>query len=523
MPQILEAARFVPIRHRVLGFLPAQLINPCRRVIVIRAHCPYPKEPEEAFPLERQHRRQDFTEGSISRHLIAFAIPMFLGNALQALYNTVDSVWVGQFLGTTGLAAVSVSFPVIFAVVALAMGIGMATTTLVAQHAGAKDMPMVRKTIGNSFIIMGLLGGISTVLGVAFRLPLLRLINTPPEVLDMAQSYLGIVLAGTVATFVYNIIAAVLRGLGDSRTPLMFLTYATVMNIILDPLMIFGIWPFPRMGVAGAALATVIAQGFSGILGIRHMARIGLIKWDWEAWKLDRKLVGQTFGIGLPAGVQQIIVSMGMLTLASLVNGFGAVVTAAFGVGGRLDQFAFMPAMTVGLSVSALVGQNLGARKLDRVKEVVRSSVYLTVGITTVVSVVAVGIPHILLRMFTSDAAVLAEGTRYLRTVGFAYIPYALMFTLSGILRGAGDTLPSMAISMVTLWVVRIPLSIYLSRLMGSRGIWLGMAVSPVMGSLLNYAYYLSGRWRTRVLTRQILLEEEPVPVPETPVDQRGG
>jgi len=475
--------------------------------------------------LERQetrHKRQDFTEGSIPRHLITFAIPMFIGNALQALYNTVDSIWVGRFLGTSGLGAVSVSFPVIFAAVALATGIGMATTTLVAQHSGAKDMPMVRRAIGNSFIIMAGLGVLSGAVGVAFRVPLLRLINTPSELIDMAQSYLGIVLAGTVATFIYNLISAALRGLGDSRTPLLFLTYATVMNIILDPLMIFGVWPFPRMGVAGAALATIVSQAFSGILGVIHMARIGLIKWDRDEWRPDRRLLSQTFGIGLPAGIQQIIVSLGMLTLTSLVNSFGAVVTAAFGVGGRLDQFAFMPAMTVGLSVSALVGQNLGARKYDRVKEVVRASVRLTVAITAVVSVVAVGVPGILLGIFTSDPAVLAEGTAYLRTVGLAYIPYALMFTLSGILRGAGDTVPSMLISMITLWAVRIPLAVYLSRIFGSRGIWMGLAASPVMGAALNYAYYLSGRWRTRVLTRESPVGEAVAASPDSSFEEDG-
>lgn len=438
---------------------------------------------------------------------------MFLGNALQALYNTVDSIWVGQFLGTAGLAAVSVSFPVIFGVIALATGIGMATTTLVAQHAGARDMSMVRRTVGNSLVVTGLFGGISSVLGVVFRVPLLRLINTPPEIMDRAQSYLGIILAGTMLTFIYNIVSAVLRGLGDSRTPLVFLTYATVLNIILDPLMIFGVWPFPRMDVAGAALATVIAQGLSGLLGLRHLVKMGIVSLDREEWKPDGRLAGQILGIGLPAGIQQVIVSMGMLTLTSLVNRFGSVVTAAFGVGGRLDQFAFMPAMSVGLSVSALVGQNLGARKYERVKEIVQSSVLLTVAIATAVMTLAVGIPHILLRMFTSDEAVLAEGTKYLRTVGFAYIPYSLMFTLSGILRGAGDTIPSMLISMLTLWVVRIPLSFYLSGIMGSRGIWLGLAASPVIGAFLNYVYYLSGRWRTRVLTRQV--EEEQPAIPE--------
>lgn len=438
-----------------------------------------------------------------------FAVPMLVGNALQALYNTVDSIWVGQFLGTNALAAVSVSFPIIFAIVALAMGIGMATTTLVAQHSGAKDPVMVRKSIGTSFILIGALGGVSSIIGFIFRGQLLRLINTPPEVMDQASAYLGIILAGALATFVYNTVAAVMRGLGDSRTPLIFLTYATVLNIILDPLLIFGVGPFPKMGVAGAALATIVSQAFSGILGLRHMAKLGLIKWEASEWKIDWQLAAQTFSIGLPAGVQQVIVSMGMMTLTSLVNGFGSTVTAAFGVGGRFDQFAFMPAMTVGLSVSALVGQNLGARKFDRVREIVRSSVYLTLGITGVVSLVAVSVPHLLLRLFTRDAAVIAEGILYLRTVGFAYIANALMFTLAGIMRGAGDTVPPMLISIVTLWIVRIPLAMFFSRMMGSRGIWLGMAVSPVIGTGLNYAYYLSGRWRSRVLTRGVPKEEE--------------
>lgn len=453
--------------------------------------------------MDREVRsRLDFTEGSIPRHLIVFSIPMFIGNVLQALYNTVDSIWVGRFLGSNALAGVSVSFPIIFALVALAMGIGMATTTLVAQYSGAKDHDMVRKTISNSVILTVLFGAFSTALGLGFKSQLLRLINTPSEILPMASSYLSWIMGGITFTFLYNMISAVMRGLGDSRTPLVFLAYATVLNIVLDPLLIFGFGPFPRMGVAGAALATVIAQAISGMLGFLHMLRIGLISSDRQQWRIERKLVSLTFSIGLPAGVQQFIVSMGMLTLTSLVNKFGAAVAAAYGVGGRLDQFAFMPAMTVGLAVTALVGQNLGARKYDRVREVVRWSIYLTAAITGAVSLVTVSFPAVLLKIFTSDAKVMAEGVKYLRTVGAAYVPYALMFTLSGVLRGAGDTFPSMLISLITLWGVRVPLAMYFSRLMESRGIWLAMAISPVVGACLNWLYYLSGRWKTRDITR---------------------
>ncbi len=450
-----------------------------------------------------QDTRQDFTQGSIPKHLIAFSTPLFLGNALQALYNTVDSVWVGQYLGSQGLAAVSVSGPVIFSLVALVTGIGMAATALIAQYSGAKDRLMVQKTVANSFVLMAVLGGISSAAGFVFRGPLLRLINTPEDIMDMASSYLGIILGGLLTMFIYNTISAVMRGLGDSRTPLIFLAYATVLNMILDPILIFGIGPFPKMGVAGAALATVIAQGFSGVLGLRHMAKIGLLKFEKSALRLDLGLTARMFSIGLPAGIQQIVVSMGMLAMTSLVNKFGSGVVAAFGAGGRLDQFAFMPAMSVGLAVTALVGQNLGAGRQDRVKEIVRFSVYLTVGITAVVSLIAVSFPTVLLRLFTKKHEVLAEGVKYLRVVGFAYIPYSLMFMLSGVMRGAGDTFPSMVFSIATLWLVRIPLARRLSESMGSRGLWFGMAASAVAGALLNWLYFVSGRWRSRSLIRE--------------------
>lgn len=452
--------------------------------------------------IESKGRSQDFTEGSIPKHLVAFATPMLLGNALQALYSTVDSIWVGQFLGANGIAAVSVSFPVTFAVISLAMGVSMATTTLVAQYSGAKDPVMVRRTITNSVIITLVLAAFGTFLGVVYRYPILRLINTPPEIIDWAADYLGVIFAGVLATFVYNLNSAIMRGLGDSRTPLKFLAYATALNIVLDPLMIFGIGPFPKMDVGGAALATIISQGFSAVLGISYMLKHQMITKDRRDWKVDSRLVKLTFSIGLPAGFQQIITSLGMLTMTSLVNSFGANVTAGFGIGSRLDQFAFMPAQSLGLAVTALVGQNLGAGLKDRVKEVVKWSILITVSITAVVSAIVLLFPGILLRMFTSEAPALQQGVGYLRILGVAYIPYALMFTLSGILRGAGDTFPSMLISIFILWVVRVPLSVFLSKTMGPTGIWIGMGTSPCFGAALNYAYFLSGRWKSRVLTR---------------------
>ncbi|MCL6614022.1 MAG: MATE family efflux transporter, partial [Firmicutes bacterium] len=205
-------------------------------------------------------RTSDFSSGSIIRHLISFSLPMLLGNLLQALYNTVDSIWVGRFLGKEALAAVSVSFPVIFLLVAFVTGLTMAATVLVAQYAGARQPEMVRRTVANTIGLLVASGLVLSILGVVFHRAILRLIQTPPSIMPLASNYLSIYLSGLIFTFVYNAASSILRGLGDSHSPTIFLVYATVTNIILDPIFIFGLGPIPRLGVAGAAWATVIAQ-----------------------------------------------------------------------------------------------------------------------------------------------------------------------------------------------------------------------------------------------------------------------
>lgn len=448
----------------------------------------------------------DFTSGNIQRQLLAFTLPMLAGNALQALYNTVDSVWVGRFLGSDGLAAVSVSFPVIFALISLVMGITMATTTLVSQYFGAKDEPMVRRVVNNSLSLLFVAAVLISVLGIAWRYPILRLVNTPDAIIAPAANYLLVFLAGLVFMFLYNVLSAILRGLGDSRTPLLFLVYSTVINIILDPLLIFGFGPIPRMEVAGAALATVIAQGVSAFLAIRYLNRVGhLLTFNWRELAFDRHLTGLTLRIGLPAGIQQMVVSLGNLTVSSFINSFGPAVVAAYGAAGRLDQFAFMPAMSLGVATSAFVGQNLGAGKQDRVRQTVQASLLQVTLFTLPAVLLALLAPAALLGLFTDSPTVLATGSQYLRIAAFSYLPFAWMFVYNGVLRGAGDTLPTMFFTIGSLWVVRVPLARYLSGLpsFGVRGIWWGIAISPLFGLILSYVYYLTGRWRRGAITRQ--------------------
>ncbi len=455
-----------------------------------------------AYRVMEHVRTTDFTTGSIPTHLIAFATPMFIGNLLQAAYNTVDSIWVGRFLGPRALASVSVGFPIIFGLIALVTGLTMAITTLVSQYYGARRPDMVSAAISNGLTLLTIMGIVMAAIGYLLRWPLLRALRAPDDIIEAAASYLGVYTLGFAPSFIYNVVSSILRGLGDSRSPLRFLTYATVMNIVLDPIMIFGLGPIPRMEVAGAAWATVISQVFAAALALAYMVgrlKIGtrlqdLARLDWNLTKLTVK-------IGLPAGAQQTLVSLGMMVIMSTVNQFGSVVVAGSGVGSRLEQFGHLPAFSVGLAVTALVGQNLGAGRQDRVSEVVKWGMLLTCSITGALTVVVQAFPTAVLSLFTKDPEVLAAGTVYLRWISLGFVPFAAMFALTGVLRGAGDTLPTFFITLGSLWLVRVPLVRVLARTaLGVEGVWMAMASGPFVGLLLSYAYYRSGRWKQKAI-----------------------
>ena len=251
-------------------------------------------------------------------------------------------------------------------------------------------------------------------------------------------------------------------------------------------------------------MATVIAQGVSAYLGVRHLKRIGhVINIDWRRLQLDADLTKTTLRIGLPAGIQQMVVSLGNLTVSAYINSFGKTIVAAYGAAGRLDQFSFMPAMSLGMATSALVGQNLGAGQEERVRETLRQSLLLATVLTIPAILLVVFTPRVLLKLFTTDPAVLAAGTVYLHIVAFSYLPFAYMFVYNGVLRGAGDTLPTMFFTIGSLWMVRVPLARYLASLpsLGERGIWIAMATSPLFGLLCSYLYYRTGRWKRMAIT----------------------
>ena len=441
---------------------------------------------------------RDLTTGSIPRHLIAFSVPMLAGSAIQTGYSIVNAIWVGRGLGTAAMAAVTVSFPVIFILMAVAGGLTMASNILASQSYGAKDWSQLRRVIQNSTVLVLALSIMIIVCGEWSAEHILRLVDTPPEVLPMAVGYLRVLLCSMPFMFAIFLLASLLRGVGDSKTPLYFQGIFLGVNAILDPLFMFGWLGFPKLGLNGTAVATIIAQGCSVIALSNYLHRKRhIVQPHWTDLRLNLETSLLTLRIGVPSMIQQALVSIGMLFIIGLVNAYGEDGAAAFGAASRIDQVAFMPAMTLGMAVSTLSGQNIGAGHHHRVKEVFKWGMLLSCGITLVASVIAVTFPRLLLKMFISDPHVIALGARYLQIVGGGYVLFSVMFVSNGVINGAGHTLITTLISLVGLWIVRVPLATYLSHSMHRLdGIWYAMVISFATGSLISVTYYLSGRWK---------------------------
>jgi putative MATE family efflux protein len=440
----------------------------------------------------------DLTTGSIPKHLLRFSIPMFIGNLLQTALGFTDAIWVGNMVGPNAVGAIQVSFPIQFLLIALSNGATLATTILVSQYYGAGDHEKVKKIINNSFSVALIFGAFLTVMGLLLCDTILLWMNTPDEIFPMASSYLKIIISGFIVTFLVNLIISILRGIGDSLTPLIFMAIAMVINIALDPVLIIGIGPFPEMGLNGSAVATVVSQVIGLSLALIYLNRKKhFVSIDFRRLKLDGAHIVRLFRIGFPSMLQQSLISISSVFITGMVNNFGADATTAFGASGRIESVVFMPAMSLGLAASALTGQNLGAGNVKRVREVFKWGVIMTAGITLTLSAVIILFPKPLLSMFVTKTEILDIGTSYLRTLGFAYILFAVMFVSNGVINGSGRTLITMCITVLSVWLVRIPLAALLSSTyLGIRGIWIAVVIGFAVGLAASLIYYFAGRWK---------------------------
>lgn len=445
---------------------------------------------------------KDLTVGSVPRLLLAFALPMLLGNLLNTGYSIINTIWVGNILGGNAVGATAASFPIIFMLIALASGATMATTILISQYFGAKNFTMVRKVVNTSFAVSLLLAIILTIVGILASDTLLRLMRTPPEIFSLASPYLKISFAGVVFFYFSFLLSSILRGIGDTVTPLLFLVVATVLNAVLDPLLIIGIYPFPKLGLNGAAIASVIAQIVAVVLGMIYLNRKNpIVAFKPRELEFDRSIIMLIAKIGFPSMIQQTLVSVGAAFITSFVNGFGATAIAAFGAASRVDSLAMMPSMSMAVAASSLSGQNLGAGKPERINQVFKWGILMNLAMVSVVVGFAFFFPRLILSVFIHDPAIIEIGVHYLRIVAPGYLFFAVMFVSNGIINGSGRTMVTMFITLFALWLFRVPLAAMLSHTaLGLRGIWLAMTIGFCVSMFMSLGYYFSGKWKKSVV-----------------------
>ena len=450
--------------------------------------------------MDKRKGNTDLTEGKVWKVIVRFAVPLLVGNLLQQFYNITDSIIVGQFLGKEALAAVSASFFIYYFIISLVIGVGSGTTVVISQLFGAKQYQKVQLAFSSFFIFMLVGGIILSIAGIIFAEPVFRLTNTPEEVIPQAVAYFRIYIGGTFLFVTFNSIISILRGVGESVRPMLFILITTVLNIAFDLLFILVF----KWGIEGAARATVVSQGIGMCIALAYVNNTHpLLSIKKQDMLFDWKLFKESLKIGLPTSVQQCAIALGLIALLGIVNSFGTNTLTAYGAAGKIDTIITQAILTLSGALAAFCGQNIGAGRLDRVKKGVQFTMYtnIALGLLTFAAVYLFG--NEMMRIFTKDIDVVAIGKEYLLIIGGFFIVHGALNVYNGALRGAGDTLFPMITSLVCLWLIRIPLAYYLSSWLGRNGIWWAIGFSITIGLIVTFVYYKTGIWKRRCIIKE--------------------
>jgi putative MATE family efflux protein len=450
---------------------------------------------------------RDMTQGRPWKRILEFAIPMLLGNFVQQIYNATDAAVVGHYVGDNALSAVGAAVPILNFLLALFIGIATGAGILVSQHFGAKDRAQLSLTIGNCLSLTAIATVITMIIGVVFTLPVLRLLNTPEVFINWAADYLRILFMGIAGFMFYNVLAGILRGLGDSLSALAFLILTALLNIFLDILFVasFG-W-----GVAGVAFATVLAQIISAVLcwfKIRSMQAVFDI--NRGTLSLRGGVPGRILRLGLPSGITQAVFSIAMLLVSRLQNSFGPEFVAVTVVVMRVDGFAMMPNFSFGQALTTFIGQNVGARKYERLHEGAKQGTFLALGVAIALTLSILLFGRSLMQLFTQTQSIIDTAMRGMKILAVGYIAMAVLQSLSGVMRGAGDTVRPMWISIFTSVILRVNIAYLLAWLTRSpaqpngmpESVFISMAVTWVAGAVINIIVYRRGKWRSKLPAR---------------------
>ena len=455
--------------------------------------------------LKKLFEPTDMTVGAPWKSIAMFSIPMIIGNVAQQLYSTVDSIVVGKYVGDNALAAVGSAAPILNMLYVLFIGISAGVGIMVAQYFGAKSKEDLSETIGNCITVTGLCSLFLAVVSPLIIRPALEMLNTPESIIGWCDSYLLISMIGSAGMAYYNILSGVLRGMGDSFSALLYLLVATVLNIVLDLVFVAGL----GLEVPGVALATVIAQAVSAFLCLRKLTKMqGVFELRKEHLVPKERYVKQLVSLGLPSGVTQAIFSSAMIIVQSLTNSFGEMFIAANVIIMRVDGFAMMPNFSFGTAMTTYAGQNIGAGKIDRVSQGAKQGTLMAVGVSATITAIILIFGKFLMGIFT-ETAELVEMSRYLMGIlAVGYVAMAVTQSLSGVMRGAGDTVTPMWISMVTTVLIRVPVAYGISFLTRTpelpfgrfECIHISLLASWCIGAILTAFFFSKGKWKRKAI-----------------------
>lgn len=453
--------------------------------------------------IKKLFQATDMTVGEPWKQIVQFTVPMLIGNIAQQLYNTVDSIVVGQYVGDNALAAVGSAAPILNLLLVLFIGISMGGSIMVAQYFGAKQREELSYTVGNCILLTAIATGIIMLLSVVLVRPLLVMLNTPASIIDWCYSYLMIMFLGFVGCAYYNILSGVLRGLGDAFSALVYLLVSTVLNIILDLLFVAKL----GMGVSGVAWATIIAQAVSAVLCFIRMAKLtDIFDLKLHYMKYNKKFSGKIIKLGLPSGLTRAIFSMAMIVVQSLTNSFGEMFISANVIVMRVDGFAMLPNFSFGSAMTTYAGQNVGARKYERVIRGAKQGTLVAVLTTATLTALILIFGKPLMGIFTNTMELVDLSRDMMGIIAAGYVAMAVTQSLSGVMRGAGDTMTPMWISLFTTVVVRVPVAYGIAWLTRSAElpngrqecIFISLLCSWLIGALITTIFYMKGRWKKK-------------------------
>jgi putative MATE family efflux protein len=440
------------------------------------------------------HRGRDLTCCPIWRTLFVLAAPIMLGTALQTCFNIIDTFFVGM-LGSEQLAAISVTFPVVFIFIAVAVGLSIGTTALVSQAIGSGRKRDASNIAEHSLLASVIVGAVVAAGGILFSAPLFEFMGASGEVLGMTVQYANLIFIGFMFLFIGFLSQGIIQAGGDTVTPTKNLAVSVIANIILDPIFIFGFGPVPAMGLVGAGFATVIGRSFGAFLNVLHLFRgRAVVKIEPRCFRFDLSIISRIFKIGFPSSLSHSINSIGMILLMSLVGGFGTAALAAFGVGIRLESLAIMPVIGLANGMIPFIGQNLGAGKIERARRAASLASYAVIAMMLVFMAVLILIPDVLFAPFTSDLEVLRIGVQFFRIAAPGYVFLGLALILGAAFQAAGRTTVQM-LGNIFRWMVLLAAAYTLVAGMGLPGIWTGIPVGHFAGFVAMFVILKSGFW----------------------------